>query len=578
MSKFSRRRFQISGQKGTAIDMARGRLVLVSAFFVFCCIIVVARAADVSIIQGALSPVGEGKVYSASSDKQAKLSRADIVDRNGVLLARSLKTASLYVDPALVKEPKKLAKDLVSVFPDLSYGDVLQKVQSKKRFVWIKRNITPEDHSKILYLGNPSLDFKEEERRIYPQGSLTAHMVGVSGVDGQGLSGIEKSFDKLLDETDEELKLSLDVRVQHILKREISATMKNFNAKGAAGVVMDVDSGEVLASVSLPDFDPHLYGEAKGNQKFNRVSLGVYELGSSFKLFSTAAFLEHEKTSMGERFDVRQPIKHGRFKIRDYHPEKRVLTLPEVFIHSSNIGSAMMGQRLGSKKIQDFYKDLGLMSAPSFEIGEVGRPIVPDPWRDINTMTASFGHGIAVSPLQLTKAAASIVNGGIVVNPTLVLDSNSSVKRDDKNSIRVVSEKTSHRMKQLLRLAVTQGTGGNADVEGYLVGGKTGTAEKPSAGGYNRNKLISSFLGFFPMNKPKYAVFIMVDEPKGNKASYGYATGGWVGAPTVGKVISSMVSLLGLPAEDGDTDIEHSLVRYVKTKQQIQKERSYADH
>ena len=581
MNRFKRRHFCIVGQKGGALEQARGRLVLVSAFFVFFYIIVVARAADVSIIQGALFSSGDNGTYVSSVLKGKggqKNSRADIVDRNGVILARSLKTASLYADPVLIREPKKVAQNLVSIFPDLSYGDVLQKLQSKKRFVWIKRNITPNEHSEVLYLGVPALDFEEEDRRIYPQGALAVHMVGVSGVDGQGLSGIERSFDALLAEGGESLQLSLDIRLQHILKREISNVMTAHRAKGGAGVIMDVESGEVLASVSLPDFDPYEYGEAGASKKFNRATLGVYELGSSFKLFSTAAFIENEKVGMGERFDVREPIKYGRHRIRDYHPEKRVLSLTEVFIHSSNIGSAMMGQRLGGKNLQSFYKDLGLFDAPPLEIAELGTPIVPTPWRDINTMTASFGHGIAVSPLQLTRAAASIVNGGILVNPTLVVDPTASRQKKKKSAVRVLSSETAHRMKQLLRLTVTEGTGGKADVKGYLVGGKTGTAEKPNVGGYDRKKLISSFIGFFPMDDPRYAIYVMVDEPKGTKASYGYATGGWVGAPTVGRIVSSMASVLGLAPKVEEKKFEGSLVRYIKTKEQIKRERSIATH
>ncbi len=579
MSKLSRRRFHLVGQKGGALEQARGRLVLVSAFFVFCYIIVVARAADVSIIQGALEQSGDGSaVYSTSPKQEEKISRADIIDRNGVVLARSLKTASLFVDPALIREPKKVASDLTKIFPDMSYGDTLQKLQSKKRFVWLKRNITPDEHAKILYLGYPGLNFEEEERRIYPQGALAVHMVGASGVDGQGLSGIERSFDELLAKGGEPLKLSLDVRLQHVLRREISHVMKDHKAKGGAGIIMDIENGEVMASVSLPDFDPHNYGRAKDKQKFNRVSQGVYELGSSFKLFSTAALIDKEKAGMNDKFDVREPIKYGRFKIRDYHAEKRIMTLPEVFIYSSNIGSAMMGQRVGNKGLQDFYRDIGLLSAPEFELAEVGKPIVPSPWGDINTMTAAFGHGIAVSPLQLTRAASSIVNGGVLVQPTLVINPNSIQDKKRKSAVRVVEAETSHRMRQLLRLTVTKGTGGKADVEGYLVGGKTGTAEKPSAGGYSRKKLISSFLGFFPMDEPRYAVFVMVDEPQGTKESYGYATGGWVGAPTVGKVVSSMASILGIPPNSDNKQFEASLVRYLKTKEQIKKERAVATH
>ena len=337
---------------------------------------------------------------------------------------------------------------------------------------------------------------------------------------------------------------------------------------------MDASTGEVLAAVSLPDFKPHHYQEAKEQSQFNRYSQGVYELGSVFKIFSTAAMIEKKDVKIGQHFDVREPIKVGRFQIRDYHPEGRVLTLPEVFIHSSNIGSAMMGQAIGTQELKDFYRDLGLLKAPEFGVSEVGKPLIPSPWREVNTLTASYGHGIAVSPLQLVAATSSILNGGVLVEPKIV----KSIDQKNDGVLRVVSPETSHRMRQLLRLAVTQGTGGKADVAGYLVGGKTGTAEKPGRGGYNRKRLISSFLGAFPMNDPRYVVFAMVDEPQGSKATYGYATGGWVGAPTVARIVSSMVSILGISPIEEKEKFESTLMRYVKTKEQIKKEQKVAAH
>jgi cell division protein FtsI (penicillin-binding protein 3) len=372
------------------------------------------------------------------------------------------------------------------------------------------------------------------------------------------------------------------VRLQHALRREIMASMEKFSAKGGAGVIMDVRDGSVLASVSLPDFDPQEYQAADKNAQFNRVSLGVYELGSVFKIFSTAALLETTNSSISQNFDARESLTRGRHKIRDYHAEKRVMTLPEVFMHSSNIGSALMGEQVGTEKLKNFYKDLGLLANANFEIGEVGRPIVPSPWRDINTLTASYGHGVAVSPLQLASAVSSIVNGGEYVEPTLILNEANSEKVTKKSlkktSVRIVSPEVSHRMRQLLRLVVTDGTGRNADVEGYYVGGKTGTAEKPGVGGYNRKSLISSFVGTFPAQEPRYVVYVMFDEPQGTKESYGYATGGWVAAPVVKNVISSMVSILNIPSPSKPKNIEKSLLRFVKTKEQIEKEKDIATH
>lgn len=576
MKPFYKKRILITGTRQTNLEQARSRLILIGMFFVVVYVLVAARAADLSLIQGVLNNANEENIYDKSAGGEDLKVRADIVDRNGVILARSLKTSSLFADAILVRDPVAVTKDLQKIFPDLSYGATLQKLQSQKRFVWLKRNITPEQQSKILYLGHPGLDFKEEMNRVYPQGALVSHLIGANGIDGQGLAGLEGSFDGLLVKDSQPLELTLDVRLQHILKREISASIKDFKAKGGAGIVMDVETGEVLAAVSLPDYNPQNFSKVKDNQKFNRFSQGVYELGSAFKIFSTAALLEKTDSRMGQNFDVRDPISVGRFKIRDYHPEKRILTLPEVFIHSSNIGSAMMGRAVGTDNLKGFYQDIGLLNAPDFGISEVGKPLVPSPWGEVSTLTASFGHGIAVSPLQLVSAVSSVVNGGVLVKPKIVKSIED--KKGKEAALRVVSPETSHRMRKLLRLVVTQGTGRKADVAGYVVGGKTGTAEKPGRGGYDHKKLISSFVGVFPMDKPQYAVFVMVDEPQGTKATYGYATGGWVGAPTVKRIISSMVSVLNVPPSEEKQKFEGSLMRYVKTKEQLKKEQKIAAH
>ncbi len=577
-----RPRIHMAGERHSSLEQARGRLGMLVAFFVFSYVIVIARAADFSVFQGyahgGLSRDVHNVSYVEPAAGDSDFHRNDIVDRNGVLLARSLRAMSVYVDPALVVNPADTAENLRHVFPRLSYGGLLQKLQGKKRFVWIARNITPDEQAGVLELGNPALGFEQEERRVYPQGNMSAHVVGATGVDGQGLLGVERSFNKYLsDSQGDSLHLTIDVRLQHTLQREISTAIEKHKAKGGSGVVMDVESGEVLAIASLPDFDPNNYGVVKGLQGFNQSTLGVYELGSTFKIFSTAAYLDQRGAKVSKRFDTREPLKVGRFKIRDYHPEKRKLTLPEVFMYSSNIGSALMAKEIGSDRLQNFYRDLGLMTKPSLEVSEVGSPIIPKPWREVNTLTASYGHGIAVSPLQLVSAVASIVNGGVLVQPTLVRQKPSHQgnveSHGPQEQVRVVSPQTSHRMRQLLRLVVTEGTGSKADVDGFMVGGKTGTAEKPGPGGYSKERLISSFVGVFPVNAPRYAVFIMIDEPQATKDTYGYATGGWVAAPAVSNVVSSMASIMGLKPQRPVKRFEKSLLHHVKTKEQIAQEK-----
>lgn len=381
-----------------------------------------------------------------------------------------------------------------------------------------------------------------------------AHLVGYTDIDNQGLAGIERGFDNMLAHG-ENIRLTLDNRLQHVLRREVKKAVNDFEGLGGAGVIMDVTNGEILAGVSWPDFNPHQIGQAKDRQIFNRLTLGAYELGSVFKIFSTAAFFENKDVPVNVSFDAREPIKAGRFTIHDYHAEKRVLTAPEVFMYSSNIGSAMMGQAVGSKALKDFYKDLGLLDPLDFEVREVARPLIPEPWREVNTLTAAFGHGIATTPLQLVAGVSSIVNGGYLVKPHLVLDENAGGK--PSQDLRVVKAQTAQRMRQLLRLVVTDGTGSKADVKGYRVGGKTGTAEKIVNGRYDSKKKISSFVGVFPMDAPRYVVFIMVDEPKGQKRTWGYATGGWVAAPAVARVITSMAAILGIPPAAEDAPENH---------------------
>lgn len=560
-----RKALRIEGSRRAALNKAHGRLVVINGVFVILFIVIAARAFDLSILQGMLGAPPQDYMEMRADSAKEPVIRADITDRNGVLLATSLKTASLYADPALIPDAADVAQGIVGVLPELTYGSVLQKLQRKGRFVWIKRNLTPDQQFDILSLGHPGLNFREEYTRIYPQGRLAAHMVGYTNVDGRGLAGIERSMDQLLSEGGSALELTLDVRLQHILRRETMRALETFSAKGAAGTIIDIGTGEILAAVSLPDFDPHDPGQGDKDALFNRLTLGVYELGSTFKIFSTAALLEHRDVTMAQTFDAREPIKKGRFTISDYHAEERVLTLPEVFMVSSNIGSALMGEMVGGPALRAFYDDLGLFRPLMLEIDEIGRPLVPSPWREINTLTAAYGHGIAVTPLQMASAAATIINGGYRVDPTLILGRNVAKKSRKSPDVRVVSPQTSHRLRQLMRLVVTDGTGTKADIPGYRVGGKTGTAEKVGENGYDRGRVISSFIGIFPMDEPRYAVFVMVDEPQGTEESFGYATGGWVAAPAVGRIIAGMGAVLGIKPQPlmASEELSAPLKKYV---------------
>ncbi|MEM7679798.1 MAG: penicillin-binding protein 2 [Pseudomonadota bacterium] len=573
-----RNAIKIQGERSSSFSLARGRLMLISSCFVLAYIIMALRAFDLAVIQGDLTRLGVSDVSLVEMDEVPKAStvsvarRGDIIDRNGVLLATTLETSSLYADPRYIAEPDVAAKRLSEVFTALSYGDVLQKLQSDRRFVWIKRGILPREEQAILEIGEPGLKIEKESRRIYPHGQMFAHLLGYTNVDNKGQGGVERGFDNILTDG-RPLSLTLDVRLQHILRREVSSAIEEYSALGGVGVIMDVHSGEILAGVSMPDFDPHKVGKAAPQELFNRLTLGVYEFGSVFKIFSTAALFEVLNVPMETTFDASEPIKRGRFTINDYHAENRILSVPEVFMHSSNIGSAMMGEAVGTQALRNFYSDLGLLTPLNFEVREVGKPMVPEPWGEIHTLTASYGHGVATTAVQLTSAVSTIVNGGYAVKPTLVMNAQKkkeapidrltriALQNAQKGQpkaqadVRVLSKDASDKMRSLLRLVVTDGTGKKANVKGFAVGGKTGTAEKPGVKGYDRKRLISSFMGVFPMDAPRYAIFVAVDEPKGTKASYGYATGGWVAAPAVANIVRSMASVLGLKPDVQSTDM-----------------------
>lgn len=532
------------------------RLLVVGCLFAVAFVAIAVRLIDVAVLR----PSHEPSPSAERTDAPLKTGRADIIDRNGVLLATSLTVPSLFADPKLVRDPNQVARKLVSVLGDLNPAEISAKLSSARRFVWLKRNLTPSQQYDVNRLGIPGLSFQMEERRVYPQGRLSAHIVGYAGHDAIGLAGIEKKFDDLLRAGTDPLRLSVDIRIQHMVKQELAAQIATFSGVGGAAVVLDARTAEIVSMVSLPDFEPNLFSTADDDARFNRASLGVYEMGSTFKIFNTAMALDAGTATMSSGYDATKPIRVARFTINDYHAKRRWLSVPEIFMYSSNIGSVKMALDVGTKRQRAFMGKLGFLKPVAVELPEKGTPMTPSPWRQINTMTISFGHGLAVSPLHLANAVASIVNGGIKRPITLLA-------RGDKDRItlpkgkRVISKRTSRAMRQLLRLVVEHGTGRKAAAEGYLVGGKTGTAEKSGGRGrYNRKSLLSSFVATFPSNDPRYVVLVMVDEPKGTKESHGYATGGWVAAPAVKRIVSRAAPLLGIhPVDEMSPEIRRDL-------------------
>lgn len=532
------KRIQVEGVRKQALEMGRSRLVVAGTLIMMAFVAISLRLVDLMVMGGPVEP----QIASGKLAIRAASTRADIIDRNGILVATSLPTASLYADPVLVADAESATEQLATVLSGLNRTEVFARLTSKRRFVWLKRNLTPDEQYAINRLGIPGLSFQREERRVYPHGALMSHVVGLTDTDGRGIAGVERFFDGVLDGGEQPLRLSLDVRVQSLMRDELMRTMEEFNAIGAAGIIMDANTGEVLSMVSLPDFDPNVPGVADFDSIFNRAAKGVYEMGSTFKLFTAAMALDIGTVGLEDGYDASEPIKVARFTISDYHGKNRWLSVPEILIYSSNIGSAKMAMDVGTERQKQYMGEFGLLHPADIELPEVGTPLLPSPWRDVNTMTISYGHGIAVSPLQLTSGVATLVNGGMRHRATLLsIPAGAAIPGE-----RVLSRETSIKMRALMRLVVSRGTGKNAEAEGYLVGGKTGTADKQVAGKYSRNSRIASFIGAFPITDPRYVVLVVVDEPKGIERTMNFATGGWVAAPAVSAIISHMGPLLGI--------------------------------
>ncbi|MBL8698715.1 MAG: penicillin-binding protein 2 [Alphaproteobacteria bacterium] len=535
-------RLTLDGTAKEALETARHRLVVAGALFGLAFAVVGVRLVDVTVLKEAQEP----RAPRVAETQRVQMDRADIVDRNGILLATSLSTASLYANPRHVIDPQEAAAKLARTLPGLNEREIHQRLAGERSFVWIRRNLTPKQQDAVNRLGLAGVYFQREERRVYPHGALTGHIVGFTDIDNRGLMGAEQAFDDRLKSRTEPLQLSIDIRAQHILREEVAAAIKEFSAIGGAAMLLDPNSGETYAMVSLPDFDANNPGTAAAEARFNRLTLGIYEPGSAFKTFTAAMALDYNTGNLATPYDATRAISISRFRIDDYKPQRRIMNMSEVFMHSSNIGSVRMAEVVGRERQREFLAKLGLLRAPQFELLEITPPQVPSPWRDINMMTVAFGHGISVSPLALTASTAAIVNGGMYRNPTIVK------RAEGEQSVgeRVIAGRTSEQMRRLMRLVVEKGTAKSANVPGYLVGGKTGTPEKIENGRYKKDTRISSFVGAFPMNSPKFVVYMMLDEPKGNKSTFGYATAGWVVAPSIQRIVQRIAALYGIEPVD----------------------------
>ena len=482
--------------------------------------------------------------------------RADIIDRNGVPLARTIDGYSIRVMPdKLLNNRQYLADELHKIFPDMSRAELLAKV-SGPRPTYIRRRALPDQVAAVNAIGDVGFDFPREKERLYPQLSLAAHVLGFTNAAGHGVTGVEGAFDsRLIDKATrgEPLALSIDARVQGVLESELGSAVANLEAIGGAGIILDVHTGEVAAMTSLPTYNPNkLLGDNPAARR-NAVTYNLYELGSTFKPLTVAAAIDAGTvTSMARRYDATQPLAIAGFRIRDSHSSKRWLNVPETLIHSSNIVTARIADELGRERMEAMFRSLEFDGRPQIDLKERAFPLWPKDWGRLTTMTTGYGHGIAVTPLHLASAYAALVNGGIYRPATITRLGDQAPPQGR----RVFKAATSARMRQLLRLIVSDGTGKQAEAPGFRVGGKTGSAEKPGVGGYRRSSVVATFAAAFPMDNPRYVVLVMIDEPKGNAYSSGQRTAGWTAAPVVRKVVTRAGPMLGVfPDESRDVDV-----------------------
>lgn len=510
-------------------------------------------AVAAQLVMLGLKSSGPQVTLALSEATPTNFARPDIIDRNGRLLATDIEVPSLFADPALVLDRDELVEKLATVLSDINQSELRAQLADKaRRFVWIRRGLSPKTAQQIHDLGLPGLAFRNELRRAYPGGELAGHILGGVNIDNKGVGGIEKYIDEkvgvegvhsaeLSDRAP--VRLSIDLGVQHSLEDELDTAMRHYHTEGAAGVVIDVKTGEVVASASLPRVDPLKPQQAQEPSRIDRVAAGSYELGSVFKTITLAMALDNGLATTATVLDVRQPLTAGRYTISDFHPSDRPLTVEEVFTHSSNVGAGMLALQAGADRFGGFLKRLGLADPLTTEIGPAGLPQLPVQMERAELITMSYGHGIAVSPLQFASAAASILNGGKKITPTFL-----RYRESDEKPATVISGMTSREIARLFRLNVLDpsGTGKRAEVPGYRVGGKTGTAERASNGRYQEKAVLSSFLGAFPMDDPQYVTYVVLFEPQATPETNNQRTASMNAAPVTARIIRRIAPQLGV--------------------------------
>lgn len=536
---------------------AEGRLIVMGAVFAL-------AYGAIGLRMGALAGTVPEEPQSTAVGNPIIGQRADIVDRNGRILATNFETNSLYAHPKDMIDPSRVVKELVEIFPELDEERLLADFTGTRKFVWVRKQMSPEQMQQVHDIGSPGLVFGPREMRLYPNGAIAAHILGgasygregVASAEVIGVAGVERKFDDVLRDPANEgkpLELSIDLTVQAAAEEVLAGGMSLMNAKGAASVLMDVKTGEIISMVSLPDFDPNkrpqvlLTGNQSDSPLFNRAVQGVYELGSVFKIFTVAQGMELGLINPDTMINTRGPLQWGKFRIRDFHDYGAELSATDVIVQSSNIGTARIAMQIGAERQQEFLRNLGFMEPTPVELQEApsGAPLLPKNWSELSTMTISYGHGLSASPLHLASAYSSLLNGGTRVFPTLL-------KRDHvQTGPRLVRSEISERSRSMLRQVVARGTASFGEVEGYEVGGKTGTADKPkeNGGGYYDDKVIATFASVFPANDPQYVLIVTFDEPSENSGDTPRRTAGWTAVPVAAEMIRRVAPLLGLRPE-----------------------------
>jgi cell division protein FtsI (penicillin-binding protein 3) len=517
-----------------------------------------AFAAIYAVIGGRLimfAAVGDShSARRAAAQDAIATARPDIVDRNGEVLATDVKAPSLFGEPRRIIDKDEAIELLTATLPDLDTSEVRDRLSSKKGFVWLKREITPLQQQEIHRLGVPGIGFLRENKRVYPTGAEVAHLIGLVNIDNQGIAGMEKWLDSngladlhragfATDRLQRPVELSIDLRVEHALRDELLKAKDKYKAKAASGLVSNVKTGEIVAMVSLPDFDPNNPREAHDPDRINRLTTGVYEMGSTFKALTLAMALDSGKATLNTMYDARGALHYGKFAIHDTHSVGRAISLSEVFTFSSNVGAARIALAQGVEAHRAFLRKMGQLDRLRTELPESASPIVPKRWSELNTITIAFGHGLSVAPLQAVMGINAVMNGGYLIPPTFLKRSEEEAKAMAK---RVIKPETSEKMRYLMRLNAEIGTAKQADVKGYYIGGKTGTSEKVVNGRYSKKQVLNSFTAIVPADNPQFQVLVMLDEPKALPETKGFITSGWNAVPTGGKVIARIAPLLGI--------------------------------